>query len=169
MWLAFLPSSTIFFTLYILHSCFTINFTCYILHSWFMIFFPYYILLSWVLIYFSSYIIFSWFVIYFSGLRFTFSVTFYFPGLWFTFPVYDLLSWWHSTFQDFDFQVHNSLKNWMTPRLPLLSWCFTHILKELSLCHKLWFSNFYIFATKCCRPLIFQTINSARASNLREI
>ena len=24
--------------------------------------------------------------------------------------------------------------------------------KELSLCHKLWFSNFYIFGTKCCRP-----------------
>ena len=36
----------------------------------------------------------------------------------------------------------------------------------MSLCHKLWFSNFNIFATKCCRPLIFQTISSARAYNL---
>ena len=25
-------------------------------------------------------------------------------------------------------------------------------LKELILCHKLWFSNHYIFGTKCCRP-----------------
>ena len=24
--------------------------------------------------------------------------------------------------------------------------------KELILCHKLWFSNHYIFGTKCCRP-----------------
>ena len=29
--------------------------------------------------------------------------------------------------------------------------------KELSLCHKLRFSNLYIFGTKCCRPQIFQT------------
>ena len=27
-----------------------------------------------------------------------------------------------------------------------------HIWKELSLCHKLWFSNLYIFSTQCCRP-----------------
>ena len=38
--------------------------------------------------------------------------------------------------------------------------------KEFSLCHKLWFSNFFIFATQCRRPLIFQTINSARVYNL---
>ena len=38
--------------------------------------------------------------------------------------------------------------------------------KKLSLCHKIWFSNFYIFATQCRRPLIFQTINSATAYNL---
>ena len=25
------------------------------------------------------------------------------------------------------------------------------------LCHKLWFSNPYIFETQCCKPLIFQT------------
>ena len=36
----------------------------------------------------------------------------------------------------------------------------------MSRCHKLWFSNFYIFATKFCRALIFQTIHSARAYNL---
>ena len=31
------------------------------------------------------------------------------------------------------------------------------LLKELSLCHKLKFSNLYIFTTGWCRPLIFQT------------
>ena len=39
-------------------------------------------------------------------------------------------------------------------------------LKELSLCHKLWFLNIYICATKCCRPLIFQTMNSVISNNL---
>ena len=34
------------------------------------------------------------------------------------------------------------------------------ILKELSFCHKLWLSNPYIFATRCRRPLIFQTMIS---------
>ena len=32
--------------------------------------------------------------------------------------------------------------------------------KELSFCHKLYFSNLFIFATQCRRPLIFQTMNS---------
>ena len=31
------------------------------------------------------------------------------------------------------------------------------LLKELSLCHKLGFSNPYIFGTQCRKPLIFQT------------
>ena len=38
--------------------------------------------------------------------------------------------------------------------------------KELSLCHKLWFYNPYIFSTQSCKPLIFQTINSVRSINL---
>ena len=38
--------------------------------------------------------------------------------------------------------------------------------KKLSLCHKLWFSNFYIFATQWLRPQIFKTINSVRWKNL---
>ena len=38
--------------------------------------------------------------------------------------------------------------------------------KELSLCHKLWFSNHYVFGTKCHRPMIFQTMNSVRSNNL---
>ena len=37
--------------------------------------------------------------------------------------------------------------------------------KELSFCHKLSFSNPYIFVTRCWRPLIFQTINSVRSNN----
>ena len=38
--------------------------------------------------------------------------------------------------------------------------------KELSLCHKFWYSSPYIFATKCSRPVIFQTINSVRSNSL---
>ena len=36
----------------------------------------------------------------------------------------------------------------------------------MSLCHKHWFSNLYIFGTKCCRPSIFQTMNSVRSNIL---
>ena len=36
------------------------------------------------------------------------------------------------------------------------------VLKELSPCRKLRFSNPHIFATQCHRPLIFQTMNSGR-------
>ena len=38
-------------------------------------------------------------------------------------------------------------------------------LKELSFCHELLFSNPYIFATRCCRHSIFQTMNSVRSNN----
>ena len=38
--------------------------------------------------------------------------------------------------------------------------------KDLSFCHKLRISNPYIFAIHCCRPYIFQTINSVRSNNL---
>ena len=38
--------------------------------------------------------------------------------------------------------------------------------KELSLCHKLWFSNPYIFTTQCRRPDTFQTVNSVGSKNL---
>ena len=37
--------------------------------------------------------------------------------------------------------------------------------KELSFCQKLLFSNFFIFGTRCCRPLIFQTMNNVRPNN----
>ena len=36
----------------------------------------------------------------------------------------------------------------------------------MNICHKLWFSNFYIYSTQCRRSFIFQAINSARAYNL---
>ena len=39
------------------------------------------------------------------------------------------------------------------------------ISKELSLCHKLWLSNPFIFRTQCRRSLIFQTMTSARSNN----
>ena len=39
-------------------------------------------------------------------------------------------------------------------------------LKELSFCHKLCLANPDIFATWCCRPLIFQTMISVRSNNL---
>ena len=38
--------------------------------------------------------------------------------------------------------------------------------KGAEFCHKFWFYNSYFFATQCCRPLIFQTINSGRSNNL---
>ena len=38
--------------------------------------------------------------------------------------------------------------------------------KELSFCHKLWFSKFNIVATQCRGPLIFQTLNSVRSNNV---
>ena len=52
--------------------------------------------------------------------------------------------------------------------------CIVHIdilqgkikIKELSFCHKLWFSYPYIFATQCRRTLIFQTMNHVRPNNL---
>ena len=39
------------------------------------------------------------------------------------------------------------------------------LINELSLCHKLWFF-YHIFGSKCCRPYIFQTMNSVRSNNL---
>ena len=36
----------------------------------------------------------------------------------------------------------------------------------MSLCHKLRFSNTYIFVTQCRRPQIFQTMNSVRSNSL---
>ena len=41
------------------------------------------------------------------------------------------------------------------------------IMKELILCHKLWFSNPNIFAIECSRPYIFQPINSVRSNRLK--
>ena len=37
--------------------------------------------------------------------------------------------------------------------------------KELSFCHKLWFSYPYIFAFQCRRPYLFQTMNHFRSNN----
>ena len=39
-------------------------------------------------------------------------------------------------------------------------------LKDLSLCHKLWFFNPHIFTTQCLRPWIFQTMNFVSSNNL---
>ena len=41
-----------------------------------------------------------------------------------------------------------------------------NIEKDLSHCHKLRFSNPYVFATQCRRPKIFQTMHSGRSNNL---
>ena len=38
--------------------------------------------------------------------------------------------------------------------------------KELSFCHKLWFSNSYNLATHSLTPFIFRTINSVRSNSL---
>ena len=49
-----------------------------------------------------------------------------------------------------------------TMLLRFLHFCFT---PEVSLCHTLWSSSGYIFATKFCRPLKFQTINRVNFKN----
>ena len=41
-----------------------------------------------------------------------------------------------------------------------------YFIKELSSFHKVLFLNLYIFSTRCCRPLIFQTMNSVRSNSL---
>ena len=43
---------------------------------------------------------------------------------------------------------------------------YKKILKKLNSSHKLKISNLYIFATRCCRLLIFHTINSAISNSL---
>jgi len=40
------------------------------------------------------------------------------------------------------------------------------MLKEISICNKLWLSNSYNLATHSPRPFIFQTINSFRSNSL---
>ena len=40
------------------------------------------------------------------------------------------------------------------------------LIKEMSICNKLWLSNSYNLATHSPRPLIFQTINSVRSNSL---
>ena len=41
-----------------------------------------------------------------------------------------------------------------------------YLIKEWNLCHKLRFSNTYIFAILCRRPQIFQSMNSITSNNL---
>ena len=47
-----------------------------------------------------------------------------------------------------------------------LDFLLAQLVKELSFCHKLWFSNFNIVATQCRRLLIFQTKNAIRSNNV---
>ena len=49
---------------------------------------------------------------------------------------------------------------------PVLTGRFQTTSKELSLCHKLWLSTLFIFATQWLRPYLFQTMNSDRWKNL---
>ena len=46
-------------------------------------------------------------------------------------------------------------------------WNVRRVVKELSFRHKLKFLNPYIFATRCSRPLIFQTMNYVRSNSLK--
>ena len=43
---------------------------------------------------------------------------------------------------------------------------FKLLCKELSSCNKLLFLNLYICTPRCCRPLIFQTVNSVESNSL---
>ena len=50
---------------------------------------------------------------------------------------------------------------WKDSKIPNVAF-----IKELSFCHNLKFSNLNIFATKCRRPQIFQTMNSVKSNSL---
>ena len=60
-------------------------------------------------------------------------------------------------------QLNNTLNHFA--RLRVKRQCDPNT-KELSFCNKLWFSNPYIFPTRCFSPLIFQTMNSIRSNIL---
>ena len=60
-----------------------------------------------------------------------------------TFFLYNL--YYSNKFEKLDFLL-NLNDNFLS------SYKITNFLKELSLCHKYWFSYPYIFANKCCRP-----------------
>ena len=74
----------------------------------------------------------------------------------------------------FHFTQKDTLLNWflrlsfhISPILFFkLNFFYLKPFKELSFCHKLWFSNFNIVATQCRRPLIFQAMNAARSYNV---
>ena len=76
--------------------------------------------------------------------------------------------WWKQTNLSF---ILNQLPPWHSSitqtRSDLSPWELILIWKELNLCHKLWFSNPYIFATKCRRPYAFQTMKSVHSNNLK--
>ena len=44
-------------------------------------------------------------------------------------------------------------------------WSTVACIEELSVCHKPWFSNPYIFATQCRRAQIVKTMNSVWSNN----
>ena len=58
-------------------------------------------------------------------------------------------------FVDLDKSLYYSRRYHKRKHFLLQIWCFSSA-KELSLCHKLWFSNLYIFATQCHRPRYFK-------------
>ena len=55
--------------------------------------------------------------------------------------------------------IHQSL------RLRGVDWVGYYKTMELSFCHELLFSNPNIFATICCKPLLYQTMNSVWSNN----
>ena len=61
---------------------------------------------------------------------------------------------WNYFFVDLDKSLYYSRRYHKRKHFLLQIWCFSSA-KELSLCHKLWFSNLYIFATQCHRPRYF--------------
>ena len=63
--------------------------------------------------------------------------------------------------------VHRTVHNCVHTVQYTIAFVYCHwARKELSFCHKLWFSNFNIVATQCRRPLIFQTMNAIRSKNV---
>ena len=93
-----------------------------------------------------------------------FQVTMLLPRLPFCWETIFSVIWYHLSKEFQYFLILNIVfRIFFPPPFPI---SFPKFLKELSLCHKLGFSNPYIIGTQCRKPLIFQTY---RLFNLIEL
>jgi len=68
----------------------------------------------------------------------------------------------------------NHFSSWSRPMkvifdVPVSRNKYKTVSKELSLCHKFWFSNLYIFGFQRRKPLKFQTMTFVRSKNIKDL